>query len=166
MADDELRLPKRYYVVGDEVVLRIELTHVQNLDEIRVAYGKDGGRDNTITFIGEVEDTVDAGQVKVPVPPPEYAHLRSPYPLKRSTAVLTTIVDIDHRPGHYELIYILCRTASGAPIGVNADDLDESTKSASFRVLPEPIPPEPPLFDPQVSIDLLDEVELQDENDF
>jgi hypothetical protein len=29
VVDDELRLPKRYYVVGDEVVLRIELNEMR-----------------------------------------------------------------------------------------------------------------------------------------
>jgi hypothetical protein len=118
-----------------------------------VGYGIGGKTDNTITLIGEPEYTVDAGEAEAA--DPEYEHHRLPYRLKRSTAVLRTILDIDHRPGHYELLYVACRTVMGMFMGADADHLDEDARSASFRILP--VPEDPSVFDPEVSIELIDE---------
>jgi hypothetical protein len=160
VADEgELKIPQRYYVAGDEVVLQIKLQHTRNIEEIRVAYGKDGGRDNTMTFIGEVDTTEVMGRLDVPGPVQGYVPHASPYTLKESTAVLRMLVDVDHAPGHYELIYLVCRTAEGRVISVRTDEPDVSIESDSFRVLPEQ-----GALDPQgVRVKILDEDTLQED---
>jgi hypothetical protein len=154
VAEGEHKRPQRYYVTGDEILIRVELTHRQNLEEVRVTFGKDGGRDNTITLIGELDSTEDAGPVGAQKVGPYHVTRGSSYRRKQSTATLRTLVDVDHTPGHYELLGITCRTTRGLTVHESADDPDTGLSGDSFRILHEP---EPRL---EARVELIDEDDL------
>jgi hypothetical protein len=134
----DVDLPRRYYIVGDEIRLWVELMVVQNVEEVRVVYGKDGRRHNTLTFIADVESSEDAGPEEVPGPEQGYVPHASPYRKKRITASLRMRVDVDHVAGHYYLLFVKYVTAAGSMVVTTPDDYSEAKlKAPSFRILEE-----------------------------
>jgi hypothetical protein len=110
------KIPQRYYVVGDVITLRLELSHRQNIEEVLVVYARDGDRENRITFTGGLEHTETLPAT------PEGAASTPYHPIKRSTATLRMVVDVDHRPGSYALASLACRLLVGGLYVVDADD--------------------------------------------
>lgn len=123
-ASDMPYMPKRYYVVGDEISLRVRLSHAVNIQEVAVVFGREGRNDNTITFFREPDETetVDEDVLN------GYRHMRS-------TAILRMLVDVDHRPGYYKPIQVSYRTAEENYGSRGPEELGEAVQALSFYIL-------------------------------
>jgi hypothetical protein len=129
-APESPELPYRRYVVGDVIELRLTLTHEQNLESIWVIYGRESSYDNTITLQGEIDDTT-----QIESDPEGDRSL----PRKRSVVILRMVVDVDHRPGVYHLVYAACRTASNMHLNMRTyDALAPTGELSGFHVVEEP----------------------------
>ena len=112
-APENSERPYRRYVVGEVIELRLTITHQQNLESVWAVYGREGREENTITFQGEIDETTQIES------DPEGD---KPLPRKRSVAVLRMVVDVDHRPGHYQLLEAGFRSVSGFEMHMRAYD--------------------------------------------
>jgi hypothetical protein len=122
-------LPSRYYVVGDEIRLVVELRHQFNVEELRVRFVSEG--DHHITLIGEPDSTEVIERNK-----------GQGLDWKRSTAALVTLIDVDHAPGEYFPAALVIRTASGQRYQQDLDPNDEGVSGVAFRVVSEVDPPD------------------------
>jgi hypothetical protein len=134
----------RRYAAGDVIELRLSLTHQQNLESVWAVYGREGREENTITFQGEVDDTTQIESE------PEGDR---PLPRKRSVVVLRMVVDIDHRPGHYQLLEAGCRSVSGEGIHLRTHDTLRPGALSGFDVVEEPFAA------PWADLDFIDDTE-------
>jgi hypothetical protein len=122
-------LPSRHFVVGDEVRLVVELRHQFNIDELRLVFVNPLGP--TITLIGQPDSTEVVEQNR-----------GKGLDWKRSTAVLVTLIDVDHSPGEYFPHHLVVRTASGYRHQEDLGLEDERIAGVAFQVLAEVDPPD------------------------
>ena len=130
------------YTLGDVIQLRVTLTHEENLESISVVYGKDGNLENTVTFAGEVEGTIQLENY------PQESH---ELPLKESTVTLRMVVDQDHQPGIYSMVHASYDTEldTNQPVA----DLpagDPGAPELSFRIVREV------MARPRIRLELID----------
>lgn len=123
-------LPSRYYVVGDEIRLEVEVRHRTNIEELRVVFERDYHPGGTITLI----DAPDSTEVR------ETMGGQGP-DVKVSTALLVASVDVDHAPGYYYPSHVVVRDAGGKTSVRELDLEDDAVASAAFVVVPPPDDP-------------------------
>ena len=148
-APENPEIPYRRYVVGDVIELRLTITHEQNLERVWAIYGRGGDDVHKITFQGEIDDTTQIES--------EPTGDRS-LPRKQSVVTLRMVVDIDHRPGFYQLLRAGCLSATSMETHVRAYDEQAPAGGLSgFYVIDEP--PTAPWAD----FEFIDEADEDDE---
>jgi hypothetical protein len=106
--------------------VRITFSHYGTVDEVRAIFRRTVGlTHSTITLIGEADETV------------EVAREHGGRVHKQCTAVLVTLVDVDHRPGPYYFHMLTVRTASGSLVRVESSPKEKETQGVAFNIAEE-----------------------------